>query len=118
MSCAIFLGLSLLVLKLGWPIVPLTFALTISRACASGAFSIPFTYSQEVYPTLLRSCGASVANTMVRLGAVVSPFIGVFLQIISQAATFATLAALAATGAIATTFLAIDTAGVSMVEHE
>jgi hypothetical protein len=55
---------------------------------------------------------------MVRLGAVVSPFIGVFLQNISQAATFATLAALAATGAIATTFLAIDTAGVSMVEHE
>lgn len=68
-------------------------------------------YSSEVFPTELRSRGSGLANASVRMGGVVAPFVGVYVQNQSQVAAFLVHIAIDIAGAVATAFIKTETAG-------
>ena len=63
-----------------WPIVVL--AMTgkyVSQVC----WGIVYTYTNELFPTVIRSAGLSFACSMARLGSMLAPYIG-YLQVYSD----------------------------------
>ncbi|CDS37184.1 synaptic vesicle 2 protein [Echinococcus multilocularis] len=49
--------------------------LFVARALSSGMFSIVYLYTNEVYPTTIRSLGQGVCSSFARLGAMSTPYV-------------------------------------------
>lgn len=53
------------------------------KSAITGSFSILFLYTPELYPTNLRNAGIGFSSAFSRLGAIISPFAGTLVNILS-----------------------------------
>ena len=55
---------------------PLTLALAIIGKCgAAAAFGVIYTYSLELYPTVLRNSGMGMSSCIARIGGMAAPYV-------------------------------------------
>ncbi|XP_050214587.1 organic cation/carnitine transporter 7-like [Mercurialis annua] len=89
-----------------------TVLLFLARICITATFAIVFVYAPEVYPTSVRSTGFGVANSMGRIGGLVSPYVAIVLvQGCHQTAAVALFAAIAFVSAISVSLFPFETKG-------
>ena len=82
--CAVALGLCLVPsvseIYLGTMTLKSIFVM-IGHGCGGGIFSLLYTYTSEVLPTLARSTGVSMCSTVARIASILSPFVIILNQI-------------------------------------
>jgi hypothetical protein len=82
--CAVSLGLCLVpsVAKIYLGIMNLkSIFVMIGHGAGGGIFSLLYTYTSEVMPTLARSTGVSMCSTIARVASILSPFVIILNQI-------------------------------------
>lgn len=82
-----------------------------------GAWAIVYTYSPELYPTVIRATGAGIAAAVGRIGGIIGPFLTpVLVPTLGQAGVFAMFMLLLVVTAINVWLLAEETKGRSLEE--
>ncbi|VUZ54864.1 unnamed protein product [Hymenolepis diminuta] len=86
--------------------------LFVIRAFASGMFSIVYLYTNEVYPTTIRSLGQGVCSSFARLGAMSTPYVAeVVMPDISSLLGLSLYSSICILCAVIALFLPIETKG-------
>jgi len=104
--------LALIVLKNygtpGWFMLPVMF---FCRGCASVLFALVTLYTQEAFPTPIRSTGSGVCGAMARIAGVVTPLIAIQLNSLDDKISVGIYCGFGLLGIIACTTLPFDTTG-------
>ncbi|EDV19406.1 uncharacterized protein TRIADDRAFT_62149 [Trichoplax adhaerens] len=83
----------------------------LTRSCACFLTDVPFIYTSEIYPTKFRAIGLGSATSFSGLGNIFSSFIGQALFSVSNTATLATFAGIAAIAVICSLLIKVETKG-------
>ncbi|XP_015082253.1 organic cation/carnitine transporter 7-like [Solanum pennellii] len=122
LSVALMCGLSFLfLLPLLAPQLPaLTTGLLFgARTFISGSFVIVGVYCREIYPTSVRSTGIGVANSVGRIGPMISPIVVVhLLRGCHQTAAIACFEAVLALSAVSVMLLTVETKGRELIDTQ
>ena len=93
--CAVSLGLCLIPSVTEMYLGTMTFKsifVMVGHGCGGGIFSLLYTYTSEVLPTLARSTGVSMCSTVARIASILSPFVIILNQISGSLIYFISLA--------------------------
>nr|CDS27175.1 transporter SVOPL [Hymenolepis microstoma] len=109
---AVLSALFFVVLDFCMPKAVATGVLFAIRAFASGMFSIVYLYTNEVYPTTIRSLGQGVCSSFARLGAMSTPYVAeVIMSDVSSLVGLSLYSSVCLLCAIIALFLPIETKG-------
>ncbi len=82
---------------------------TVSKVCLDFSFTIAYEYTAEVYNTMIRTFGLGMASAFSRIGAIVMPWIGIYISNIGIYIPYLIFGIFSFIAGIVTFFLPYDT---------